>query len=144
MKSRVSRETRLGGSSLPVSLFSYGKLNTYALIMGKNDFRCAVGCSHEQCKGARCMFYRIPEKPSWLRRAWLEKINRVDGVNGRVKFADWKPSNLLVCVAAIFQALQIQNHIYQTESLSFPHFSITSIKNPPQKEGQTTANLHRQ
>ncbi|WAR29879.1 THA11-like protein [Mya arenaria] len=61
--------------------------------MGKKDFCCAEGCSHERSRGATCSFFRIPEEPK-LRTLWLNKISRVEQIeqNGKIVTMLWTPS----------------------------------------------------
>lgn len=61
--------------------------------MGKKDFCCAEGCSHDRSKGASCTFYKIPEEPK-LRSLWLTRISRVSKVvkNGKSVTIPWNPS----------------------------------------------------
>ncbi|KAH3887911.1 hypothetical protein DPMN_011933 [Dreissena polymorpha] len=61
--------------------------------MGKKDFYCANGCSHDRSRGATCTFYIIPTDKE-LRSAWFTKIARVVQVtqNGKTVTKPWVPS----------------------------------------------------
>ncbi|WAQ97335.1 THA11-like protein, partial [Mya arenaria] len=61
--------------------------------MGKHDFCCATGCSHNRSRGAECHFYNFPSDPK-LRTAWLIKVSRVVKVNenGKNVTKEWTPS----------------------------------------------------
>ena len=45
------------------------------LVMGKNDFCCAHGCSNNRKRNPKLQFYRIPGDLS-RRKAWLKRIRR--------------------------------------------------------------------
>lgn len=78
-------------SSAKITLYSWWSPHT--IIMGKKDFCCAEGCSHERSKGATCGFYNIPMDHK-LRKLWLTKISRVTKVdrNGKTVTKPWEPS----------------------------------------------------
>ncbi|WAR30889.1 LOW QUALITY PROTEIN: hypothetical protein MAR_033431 [Mya arenaria] len=60
--------------------------------MGKKDFCCAEGCSHERSRGATCTFIRIPGEQT-LRTLWLNKISRKQiEQNEKVLTKLWTPS----------------------------------------------------
>ena len=56
------------------------------LVMGKNDFCCAYGCSNNRKRNSNLQFYRIPKELSqrklWLRRIQCENCSPTD--NSRI------------------------------------------------------------
>ena len=41
--------------------------------MGKKDFCCAYGCSHERSKGAKCNLLEFPTEHPW-REKWINAL----------------------------------------------------------------------
>ena len=66
--------------ALGVSLYSVAAIlvclvSESLLVMGKNDFCCAHGCSNSRKRNPDPQFYRIPVDLS-RRKAWLKRIRR--------------------------------------------------------------------
>ncbi|XP_052243538.1 THAP domain-containing protein 11-like [Dreissena polymorpha] len=112
--------------------------------MGKKDFCCADGCSHERSRGAVCKFHKFPTDPK-KRSAWLSKISRVVKVteNGKTITKPWEPSESSKLCSCHFDTPPTRSRKFSFVPSIFKHRPASTKPNrkPPKERAPGLPNI---